>query len=218
MEFDLSVYLVTDTDLCSEAGVEHTVEEAVAGGATIVQLRDKLASDEAMIELARRLKDALDDHAELTGRYVPLIINDRLNVALESGADGLHVGQSDTAVRDAREAMGEEAIIGLSIHNAEQLTKAPLELLDYVGFGPVFATQSKADHSAPIGFEGLAALVEACPMPGVAIGGVKAEHAEAVKQSGARGMAVVSAICGQPSPREAAQALAQRWQAAPKAP
>lgn len=218
MDFDLSVYLVTDTNLCHEAGVEHTVEEAIQGGVSMVQLRDKLASDEAMIELARRLKDALDDHTELTGRYVPLIINDRLNVALESGADGLHVGQGDTAVHDARKAMGEEAIIGLSITNAEQLANAPLELLDYVGFGPVFATQSKADHSAPIGFDGLAALVEACPMPGVAIGGVKAEHVEAVKQSGAQGMAVVSAICGQPSPREAARTLAERWQAAPEAP
>lgn len=215
MHFDLSVYLVTDATLCGDYGVEHTVEDAVKGGVSIVQLRDKHASDEAMIEQARRLKNALEDYAELTGRYVPLIINDRLNVALESGADGLHVGQSDTAARDARDAMGEDAIIGLSINNAEQLAAAPIALLDYVGLGPVFATPSKQDHAAPIGFDGLAALAAACPLPGVAIGGVKVEHVEAVKQSGAHGMAVVSAICGQPSPHDATKALAQKWQAAP---
>jgi thiamine-phosphate pyrophosphorylase len=211
MDFDLAVYLVTDANLCAEVGVEHTVEEAVAGGATIVQLRDKHASDEAMIEQAQRLKEALDDYAEISGRRVPLIINDRLNVALESGADGLHVGQSDTAARDARRAMGEEAIIGLSLNNAEHLASAPLEVLDYVGLGPVFATQSKTDHASPIGFDGLAELAAACPLPGVAIGGIKLEHVEAVKQSGAQGMAVVSAICGQPSPHDAAKALAQKW-------
>lgn len=215
MHFDLSVYLVTDVGLCGNVGVERTVEEAVKGGVTIVQLRDKHASDEAMIEQARRLKDALDDYAEFSGRSVPLIINDRLNVALESGADGLHVGQSDTAAREARKAMGEDAIIGLSINNAEQLAAAPVALLDYVGLGPIFATQSKKDHAAPIGFDGLAALTDACPLPGVAIGGIKGEHVEAVKQGGAHGMAVVSAICGQPSPYDAAKELSQRWQAAP---
>jgi thiamine-phosphate pyrophosphorylase len=213
MRFDLSVYLVTDAALCGDYGVERTVEEAVKGGASIVQLRDKHAPDEAMIAQARRLKACLNAHAARSGRRVALIINDRLNVALESGAEGLHVGQSDTAVREARQAMGEDAIIGLSINNAEQLADAPVALLDYVGLGPVFATPSKQDHAAPIGFDGLAALAEACPLPGVAIGGVKAEHVQAVKQSGAHGMAVVSAICGQPSPYDAAKALAQKWQA-----
>lgn len=216
MRFDLSVYLVTDTGLCGDDGVERTVEEAVKGGVSIVQLRDKHASDDAMIAQAKRLKAWLDAHAASTGRRVALIINDRLNVALASGADGLHVGQSDTAVREARKAMGEDAIIGLSINNAEQLANAPVEWLDYVGLGPVFATPSKQDHAAPIGFDGLAALAAACPLPGVAIGGVKVEHVEAVKQSGAHGMAVVSAICGQPSPHDAAKALSQQWQAAPE--
>ncbi|GAA3910203.1 thiamine phosphate synthase [Halomonas cibimaris] len=211
MDFDLSVYLVTDAALCGEVGVEHTVEEAVAGGVTVVQLRDKHAADEVMIEQARRLKEALDDYAELHGRRVPLIINDRLNVALESGADGLHVGQSDTAARDARRAMGEEAIIGLSLNSAEQLARAPLEVLDYVGLGPVFATQSKKDHAAPLGFDGLMALATACPLPGVAIGGIKPVHIQTVKKSGAQGVAVVSAICGQPSPRQAAAELADTW-------
>lgn len=215
MSLDLSVYLVTDADGCGAYGVERTVEEAIAGGASFVQLRDKHADDAAMIQQARRLKQSLDQHAARTGQRVPLIINDRLKVARESGADGLHVGQSDTAVRDARRVLGADAILGLSINNREQLAGAPLELLDYIGLGPVFATPSKADHAAPIGLDGLASLVNACPLPAVAIGGIKAGHVEAVRHSGARGMAVVSAICGQASPRQAADRLATRWRQAP---
>lgn len=113
MRCDLSLYLVTDAALCAEAGLEATVEAAVKGGVTLVQLRDKHASDEAMIAQAQRLK------ALLAGTGVPLIINDRLNVAVASQADGLHVGQSDTAVQEARQALGSQAIIGLSINTPE---------------------------------------------------------------------------------------------------
>ncbi|HSP31407.1 MAG TPA: thiamine phosphate synthase [Halomonas sp.] len=199
MPFDLSLYLVTDAALCSDYGLEQTVEAAVKGGVTIVQLRDKHASDAQMIAQGKRLK------AILAGSGVPLIINDRLNVALECQADGLHVGQSDTAVQEARAAMGQHAIIGLSINTIEQLQAAPVELLDYVGLGPVFTTVTKQDHAQPIGFGGLAALVAACQLPCVAIGGLKAEHASAVQRAGANGLAVVSAICGQPDPYQAAR-------------
>ncbi|TVP49730.1 MAG: thiamine phosphate synthase [Halomonas sp.] len=207
MSFDLSLYLVTDAALCRDYGLEKTVEAAVAGGVTIVQLRDKHASDEQMIVQAKRLKTVL------SGSGVPLIINDRLKVALESYADGLHVGQSDTAVQEARIAMGQEAIIGLSINTLEQLQAVPVELLDYLGIGPVFATQSKQDHAQPIGFGGLAALVKACPLPNVAIGGLKAEHISAVKRAGANGLAVISAICGQQDPYQAARAFRRTAQA-----
>lgn len=201
MPFDLSLYLVTDANLCASFGLEQTVAAAVQGGVTIVQLRDKHASDAQMIAQAKRLK------ALLAGSGVPLIINDRLNVALESEADGLHVGQSDTAVQEARQALGPNAIIGLSINTLPQLQAAPVELLDYVGLGPVFATGSKQDHAQPIGFDGLAQLAEVCPLPSVAIGGLKAEHAAHAKTAGANGLAVISAICGQPDPRQAAQAF-----------
>lgn len=201
MPFDLSLYLITDAELCAGIGLEKTVEAAVQGGITMVQLRDKHASDEHMIAQAKRLK------AVLAGSGVPLIINDRLNVALESEADGLHVGQSDTAVLEARQALGPNAIIGLSINTLPQLQAAPVELLDYVGLGPVFATGSKQDHAQPIGFDGLTQLAEVCPLPCVAIGGLKAEHAAHVKTAGANGLAVISAICGQPDPRQAAQAF-----------
>lgn len=201
MPFDLSLYLVTDATLCHDVGLEQTVEAAVNGGVTIVQLRDKHASDAQMIAQAKQLK------AVLAGTGVPLIINDRLQVALESQADGLHVGQSDTAVLEARRTLGKHAIIGLSINTLEQLQAAPIELLDYVGIGPVFATGSKQDHAQPIGFGGLASLVKACPLPSVAIGGLKANHLSAVQRAGANGLAVISAICGQPDPYQAALAF-----------
>ncbi|MCP1318507.1 thiamine phosphate synthase [Halomonas sp. 707B3] len=201
MPFDLSLYLVTDAALCAETGLEATVKAAVKGGVTMVQLRDKHASDKAMIAQATRLK------ALLEGSGVPLIINDRLNVAIASRADGLHVGQSDTAVQEARQALGRQAIIGLSINTLEQLQSAPVALLDYVGLGPVFATVSKQDHAQPIGFDGLAELASACPLPSVAIGGLKAEHAAQVSAAGANGIAVISAICGQSDPHQAALAF-----------
>ncbi|MGM0521822.1 MAG: thiamine phosphate synthase [Pseudomonadota bacterium] len=205
MRFDLSVYLVTDATMCQLYGLERTVEEAVAGGVTMVQLRDKHASEKSMIDQAKRL------NAVLKPQGIPLIINDRLKVALASGAEGLHVGQSDTTVREARDALGPDAIVGLSINTFEQLKATPNEGLDYVGLGPVFATASKQDHAAPLGFDGLAALVKASAVPSVAIGGLKTRHVEAVKQSGANGMAVISAICGQASPQSAARELATRW-------
>lgn len=202
MRLDLSLYLVTDATLCSDYGLEQTVEEAVNGGVTIVQLRDKHASDTQMIAQAKRLK------ALLAGTGVPLIINDRLPVAMASQADGLHVGQSDMTVFAARQALGSDALIGLSINTLTQLQAAPIEQLNYLGLGPVFATVSKHDHALPIGFAGLAQLAAASPLPSVAIGGLKAEHSAQVFQAGANGLAVISAICGRPSPYDAARAFA----------
>lgn len=200
MPFDLSLYLVTDATLCQHYGLERTVGEAVRGGVTMVQLRDKQASDAQMIDQARRLKTLL------AGSGVALIINDRLEVALASQADGLHVGQSDTTIRQARAAMGPQAILGLSVNTMEQL-HAPIDQLDYVGIGPIFATPSKQDHAQPIGFGGLASLVKNCPLPSVAIGGLNASHVNAVRRAGADGLAVISAICGKPDPEAAARAF-----------
>ncbi|MFI0473595.1 thiamine phosphate synthase [Halomonas sp. HMF6819] len=199
MTLDLSLYLVTDAVLCRDYGLERTVEAAVRGGVSVVQLRDKHASDAAMIDEAKRLK------ALLAGTGVPLIINDRLTVALESGADGLHVGQSDAAALEARQMLGPEAIIGLSINTLTELERAPLEALSYFGLGPVFATASKSDHAAPLGWNGLAELARASRLPTVAIGGLKAEHVDDVLAAGANGLAVISAICGTPDPCLAAK-------------
>ncbi|SFT36624.1 thiamine phosphate synthase [Halomonas saccharevitans] len=204
MHPDLSLYLVTDGGLCADHGLEETVVAAVRGGVTLVQLRDKHATDAEMIDQARRLKAALE------GTGVALIINDRLEVALASGADGLHIGQDDGDVARARAALGPQAILGLSVQTHEQLARLDTSALDYLGLGPVFATPSKHDHATPLGFEGLAALVAASPLPSVAIGGLKVEHAEAVRQAGAGGLAVISAICGTPDPEAAARAFPRR--------
>lgn len=204
MRLDLSLYLVTDPALCAGHGLVETVVAAVRGGASVVQLRDKHAADGELIDQARRLK------AALAGSGVPLIINDRLAVAVESGADGLHIGQDDGEVAEARAALGEQAILGLSVQTLEQLARIDAKRLDYLGLGPVFATPSKHDHAEPLGFAGLATLAAASPLPGVAIGGLKAEHVAATRQAGAQGLAVISAICGMPDPEAAARAFGPR--------
>lgn len=203
MSLDLSLYLVTDPALCANFGLAETVAAAVSGGVTVVQLRDKHASDAEMIAQARRIKQAI------AGSGVPLIINDRLEVALASGADGLHMGQDDGNVAVARQALGPQAILGLSVQRLEQLDTDALDTdaLDYLGLGPVFATSTKGDHATPIGFDGLAALAAASPLPSVAIGGLKREHVAKVRAAGADGLAVVSAICGTPDPQAAAREL-----------
>ncbi|WP_163557696.1 thiamine phosphate synthase [Halomonas sp. NO4] len=204
MRLDLSLYLITDPVLCAERGLVETVVAAVRGGVTVVQLRDKHASDGELIDQARRLK------AALAGSGVPLIINDRLAVAVESGADGLHLGQDDGEVAEARAALGERAILGRSVQTLAQMARVDAERLDYLGLGPVFATATKQDHAEPLGFAGLATLVAASPLPAVAIGGLKTEHAAAVRDAGAQGPAVISAICGQPDPEAAAGAFFTR--------
>ncbi|CAM3523024.1 thiamine phosphate synthase [Halomonas lysinitropha] len=201
MRLDLSLYLITDRGRCAGLGLVETVMAAVRGGVTMVQLRDKQARDAELIDQARQLKTAL------AGSGVPLIINDRLEVALACGADGLHIGQDDGDVARARGALGSEAILGLSVQTHEQMVRVDAEHLDYLGLGPVFATPSKHDHAEPLGFEGLASLVAASPLPTVAIGGLKAEHVAATHQAGAQGLAVVSAICGAPDPEAAARAF-----------
>lgn len=204
MRLDLSLYLVTDPELCANHGLVETVAAAVRGGVTIVQLRDKHASDAEMIQQARQIKQAI------AGSGVPLIINDRLEVALACAADGLHIGQDDGDAAAARKALGAEAILGLSVQHLDQLAQLNADAvshLNYLGLGPVFATATKDDHAAPIGFGGLAALVAASPLPSVAIGGLKREHLEAVGRAGADGLAVVSAICGTPDPKNAARAF-----------
>ncbi|AVV35146.1 thiamine phosphate synthase [Cobetia sp. AM6] len=199
MSLDLSLYLVTDPALCAQRGLEATVMAAVRGGVSVVQLRDKHASDEEMIAQAIRLKALLDEYE------VPLIINDRIEVALASGADGLHIGQSDGDPVEARRRLGEDALIGLSVQTLEQLKAVDVERIDYLGLGPVHATPTKPDHAAPLGIEGLTQLVRSSPLPTVAIGGISLANAGEVMTSGTDGLAVVSALCSAEDPAAAAQ-------------
>ena len=200
--FDLSVYLVLDPELCQGLGMAQTARLAVEGGATMVQLRDKNASTARMIETGQALK------AVLAESRIPLIVNDDVEAAIAIGADGVHLGQSDMGAAIARRRVGEGMIVGVSVETEELAQGVDPSIVDYIGIGPVFATPTKPDHKQPIGFDGLARIVAAASVPAVAIGGLKAEHAGKALAAGAHGIAVVSAICGQPDPREAARRIA----------
>jgi thiamine-phosphate pyrophosphorylase len=209
--FDLSVYLITDPLLCAGRGLIETARAAVRGGVKIVQLRDKTASDAALISQGRALKQAL------AGSGALLIVNDRVEIARAIGAHGVHVGQSDAAAADARKALGPDVIIGLSIQTTEQAAALDPAMVDYIGVGPVFATATKPDHAPPLGFDGLERVCTASALPAVAIGGLSAAHARAVFAAGARGLAVVSGICAAEQPEAAARAFAEAAREAQRA-
>lgn len=200
--FDLSLYLVLDPDLCGGAeGMLRTTEEALEGGVTIVQLRAPTWKKRALAACARDLLEILRP------RGIPLIINDHADVAAAVGADGLHVGQDDLSSADARRIIGPDMILGLSAGNVDEVRGVDPALVDYLGIGPVWATATKKDAGAAVGLEGLASLSAASPLPVVAIGGIGASNATDVMSTGVDGIAVVSAICGQASPRTAAENL-----------
>lgn len=202
---DLSTYLVTDRSLCGERGVLNVVSSAVVGGVSLVQLRDPDAKTGQLVEQARALL------ALLRPAGIPLIINDRVDVALAVGADGVHVGQRDMAVADVRALVGSKLIVGLSISTLEELERsAPaLAAVDYLGVGPIYATQTKPDAAPPIGAAGLVQVVARSALPIVAIGGIKLENAAETIRAGAQGIAVVSDICCATDPAQATQQLAR---------
>jgi len=200
---DLSLYLVLDPGLCAGFGMVETARAAVAGGASVVQLRDKHADTPLMIETGRALK------AALSGTGALLIVNDDVEAAVAIGADGLHIGQEDMDAPTARARIGDDMILGLSVETEVLAAGVDPAIVDYAGIGPVFATSTKADHKEPIGFAGLARLVRICPVPAVAIGGLKAAHVGDVFAAGADGLAVVSAICGTRDPEAAAREIAE---------
>ena len=188
-DIDLSLYLVTDRDLSLGRSLEEVVSEAVAGGVTIVQLREKEASTGEFIALARRLMTLLRPLG------IPLVINDRVDVALAVDADGVHIGQSDMSYEDARRLMGPDKIIGLSVESFEDIQAANTLDVDYVGISPVYGTPTKTDTAEPFGLEGLRKAVAMSVHPAVAIGGMNASTIGEVIAAGADGVAVVSAIC-----------------------
>lgn len=209
---DASVYLVTDTALCGgPAGVLDTVRRAVLGGVTAVQIRDPLATTRELAALAAAVLDGL------RGTGVPMIVNDRVDVALAVGADGVHVGQRDLPAVDARRLIGPSVHLGLSVSTDEELRDAlalPPGTVDLLGVGPIRDTPSKTDTAPALGFDGLAAMCVASSIPCVAIGGLKSGDLCELQVAGAAGLAVISAICGQADPRGAAAALSHGWQLA----
>lgn len=202
MRLDLSLYLVIGRGDCAGRPLLEVVEQAVAGGVTMVQLREKEAPTPRVAELGRSLV------ALLRPLGVPLIVNDDLEAALSCDADGLHVGQDDLAAAMARSRLPAGKLLGLSVGDAAEARSADPALVDYVGLGPVFATPTKADAGRPLGLEGLTALRrQVTALPAVAIGGIKQENAAAVMGTGVQGIAVVSAIAGAVDPAAAAREL-----------
>lgn len=200
---DLSVYLISDRALSGARGLVETVEAAVAGGATVIQLRDPHAKTRMLVEEARAI------HALTRRAEIPFLVNDRVDIALASGADGVHLGQSDMAVADARALIGPEPILGLSITSEADLDVSDLRGVDYLGVGPVFATDTKLDAAPPISVGGLEAIAARTDIPIVAIGGLHAGNAADAIAAGAAGVAVVSAICTSPDPEQATRELVE---------
>ncbi|MFC5434107.1 bifunctional hydroxymethylpyrimidine kinase/phosphomethylpyrimidine kinase [Microbacterium suwonense] len=212
MNADLSLYLVTDAALCGDRGVVATVREAVAGGVAIVQLRDKDASDAQTVDLLVELSHAI------AGRAL-LVVNDRLQAAVDArsrGArvDGVHLGQSDASVRAAREALGPDALIGLTANTPAHLDAVralPPGTVDYVGIGVIRPTSTKPDHPPALGVAGFRTLAALSPVPAVAIGGIGIDDVTALREAGAAGVAVVSALCAVEDPHAAARAFRRAW-------
>ena len=206
MMVDVRLYAIVDPQQAGSHALPNLARAAAGGGATLVQLRDKLSDTRRLVERARAIKATLDP----TG--VPLLINDRVDVALAVGADGVHVGQDDMAVKDVRRLLGSKAVIGLSIKTIAQAEAAPIDLVDYVGIGGVFATISKDNPDPPIGIYGLARIAgvfrqRAPKLPLVAIAGINATNAEDAIDAGADGIAVISALSLQSDPAAATRKL-----------
>ena len=198
---DLNLYLVTDRLLSRGRDIGWIVTQAVEGGVTMVQLREKGTSTREFIELALRIKNILHPLG------VPLLINDRLDVALAVDADGVHIGQTDMPCEIARRLLGPDKIIGLTVENMGDMLRANELAVDYVGVSPVYSTTTKADTAAPFGLDGLREAVRLSVHPTVAIGGMNARTAVNVMACGTDGIAVVSAIVSADSPLEAARNL-----------
>ncbi len=196
----LRVYLIADPDQTT-GGFLSAVERALSGGVTAVQFRSKLLDDGPFLALAQQVKSACDLHA------VPFIVNDRVDVALALGADGVHVGVDDLPIPAARRLVEDHAIIGYSPASEDQTAAAKSLGADYVGLGPVFPTGSKDDAGEAIGLDGVRRRASLAQLPAVGIGGINADNAPDVITAGANGIAVISAILRSENPRLSAANL-----------
>lgn len=199
---DYSIYLVTDDGCLQGRALIDCVREALEGGVTLVQYRAKTASSAEMYNEALQLKALCDSFK------VPLIINDRLDIAMAVGAAGVHLGQDDLPCAAARRILGEEYLIGVSAHNPAEAAEALQSGADYLGCGAVFGTATKADVKK-LGTDGLAAICKAKGLPVVGIGGVTADNYREVRAAGADGAAIVSGILAQPDISATVEAIAK---------
>ena len=198
---DYSLYLVTDETLAGTRGVETVVRAAVAGGVTLVQVREKRGDRQKFLAHTRTLT------AWLRTVGVPLIVNDSVEIALAVDADGVHVGQGDMPCAEVRRLVGPQKIIGVSVGSVDEARKAERDGANYLGISPIFATPTKPDAPPPVGLEGLRAIRAAVSLPLVAIGGIHAGNAAQILAAGADGIAVVSAIMSASDPTAAARQL-----------
>ncbi len=207
---DWILYVITDAKLSHGRSHLEVAQAAIEGGASIIQFREKEMTTRQLMETARKIKE-LTDKAN-----IPLIVNDRLDVALAVDADGVHVGQDDMPATLARQLIGPHKILGVSASTVEEALQAEKDGADYVSASPVFTTPTKPDAPSPTGLEGLRAIVEAVNLPVIAIGGINEENATEVIACGADGVAVISAVVSAPDITAAARRLRETVEAARK--
>jgi thiamine-phosphate pyrophosphorylase len=198
---DFSLYLVTDRSFTEDRSLPDVVACAVRGGATMVQLREKRAAAREIFDLALSLRKVLGP------LEIPLIINDRLDIAMAAGCEGVHLGPRDMPPSAARRVMGPERLLGVSVHTPEDARGAEEAGADYVSVSPVFYTATKAKIRTPVGLEGVRAVCEAVQIPVIGIGGINASNVAGLIRAGARGGAVVSAVMADSDPEAAARRL-----------
>ncbi|HIT94192.1 MAG TPA: thiamine phosphate synthase [Candidatus Faecivivens stercoripullorum] len=205
-QFDLTLYLVTDPKL-SDGDLPGKVDTAIQGGVTLVQLREKTADSRQFLETALRVR-------EVTDRYgIPLIINDRIDIALACNAAGVHLGQQDIPCKIAREILGPDKLIGVTAKTVEQAIQAERDGADYLGCGALFPSGAKPE-AQPMTLSTLSEILASVHIPVTAIGGINAENVHLPVEAGANGVAVVSAILGQPDVSAAARKLREKIEAA----
>ncbi|OBR94360.1 thiamine-phosphate synthase [Clostridium ragsdalei P11] len=201
MEVDYSLYLVTNRSFLKDKPLQQAVEEAILGGVTMVQLREKDASTREFYEIAKEVKKVTDHYK------VPFLINDRLDIAQTVDADGVHLGQSDMPINTARKILGKNKIIGISAGNVNEALEAEKSGADYIGIGTIFFTGTKKDIDTPIGIGGLRKIYSSINIPAVAIGGVNETNFKEVLSTGVDGISVISAILGKSNITAAAKSL-----------
>lgn len=197
------LHVITDTELQDRFSHVELARMAIAGGADTIQFRQKSGSTREMIETARQIKLLCIDHG------ITFIVNDRLDVAIASDSDGVHLGQDDFPILLARDLLGDQKIIGGSAVTLEEAQKCLVDGADYVGFGPVYPTTSKADAGPVTGIDLMIKVIETVPLPLIAIGGVTKDNTLEVMEAGVHGIAVISAVCCQESPEQATWELFQ---------
>ena len=197
---DYTLYLVTDRSVMSAKSLEQAVEQAIQGGCTVVQLREKNASSREFFETAQRVKQITDSY------HIPLIINDRTDICLAVNAAGIHVGQQDLPAKVVRSIVGPDKIVGVSAATLSEAKQAEQDGADYLGVGAMFATSTKT-NTRPVTVEQLAQIKQAVQIPVVAIGGIQSSNAATLTETGIDGIAVVSAILAQENITHAAQQL-----------